>query len=73
MINLERFINDLNDENLNEMKKINMPFEWAYNEYLELLKDDPNLEVNNGVKEIIIEYLNGLLYKEFNKYELDWE
>lgn len=75
MINIEEFKNVLNDENLKEMEKLNMPIDWAYREYQNLLSDnnDETVEVNKGVKTIINDYINGLLYKEFNKFEMDWE
>jgi len=75
MINLDEFKNALNDKNLKEMAKINMPLEWAYKEYQNLLNEniEENIEVNKGIETIINDYLNGLLYKEFNRYELDWE
>lgn len=75
MINLDEFKNALNDKNLKEMAKINMPLEWAYKEYQNLLNEniEETIEVNKGIETIINDYLNGLLYKEFNRYELDWE
>ena len=75
MINLEEFKYQLNEENLKEMEKLNMPIEWAYKEYQNLLADNnnENIGVNKGVKTIINDYINGLLYKEFNKFEMDWE
>ena len=65
----------LNEENLNEMNKLNMPIEWVYKEYqlLDEIINGEDIEVNKGVKSIINDYVNGLLYKEFNKFEMDWE
>ena len=76
MINLDEFKNQLNEEILSDMEKLKMPIEWAYKEYQNLLSDNTNnnsIEVNTGVKTIINDYINGLLYKEFNKFEMDWE
>ncbi len=75
MINLDEFRNVLNDKNLKEMAKLNMPLEWAYKEYQNLLNENigETIEVNKGIETIINDYINGLLYKEFNRYELDWE
>lgn len=75
MINLDEFKNVLNDKNLKEMAKLNMPLEWAYKEYQNLLNENigETIEVNKGIETIINDYINGLLYKEFNRYELDWE
>ncbi len=75
MINLEEFKNVLSDKNLKEMAKLNMPLEWAYKEYQNLLNENTGetIEVNKGIETIINDYINGLLYKEFNRYELDWE
>ncbi|HBB29704.1 MAG TPA: hypothetical protein DC000_10770 [Clostridiales bacterium] len=75
MINLDEFKNVLNDKNLKEMAKLNMPLEWAYKEYQNLLNENTGetIEVNKGIETIINDYINGLLYKEFNRYELDWE
>ncbi len=75
MINLDEFKNVLNEKNLNEMARLNMPLEWAYKEYQNLLNENigETIEVNKGVETVINDYINGLLYKEFNRYELDWE
>ena len=76
MISLDDFKSELNEENLKEMEKLTMPIEWAYKEYKNLLEESTNdeaIEVNKGVKTIINDYINGLLYKDFNKYEMDWE
>ncbi|GEM_PF-2004057 len=75
MINLDEFKNVLSDKNLKEMAKLNMPLEWAYKEYQNLLNENTGetIEVNKGIETIINDYINGLLYKEFNRYELDWE
>ena len=76
MINLSEFKDAINEENLKEMKKLGMPVEWAYKEYLELLEehnDENTIDINEGLKIIINEYINGLLYRNCNKYELDWE
>ncbi len=76
MIKLDEFKQLINEENLDEMKKLQMPAEWAYKEYINMLDEKADgevVEVNEGVKAIINEYIEGLLYREFNKYELDWE
>lgn len=75
MISLTEFKNELNEENLKEMNKLEMPVEWAYKEYQlldEVIRGEEK-DVNKGVKTVINDYMNGLLYKEFNKFELDWE
>ena len=76
MINLDEFKSKLNEESLKEMAKLEMPIEWAYKEYQNLLNENTSgeaIEVNNGVKTIINDYMNGVLYQAFNKFELDWE
>lgn len=76
MKSLEEFKNSLNEENLNEMKKLSMPLKWAYDEYQALLNDNSAediTDVNQAVKSIINDYINGLLYREFNKFEMDFE
>ena len=75
MISLNEFKNELNEDNLEEMNKLNMPIEWVYKEFqlLDEIINGEDIEVNKGVKSIINDYVNGLLYKEFNKFEMDWE
>lgn len=75
MILLEEFKNMISEENLVEMKKLDMPIKWAYKEYIDIMREEKleEYDVNTGVKRIVNEYIDELLYRENKKYDLDWE
>ncbi len=74
MIKLEDFKKLINEENLKNMNNLKMPFEWAYNEFLEIIDTEAVLtseEINVEVNNIINDYMNWMLKSDFSKYELE--
>ena len=71
-ISIEEFEKLIPDESKNEMKKLDMPLEWAYKEFLDLIRFD-DYDVADGVKQVIIGYLDELMILEANKYDYDVE
>ncbi|QSX06827.1 hypothetical protein JYG23_05090 [Sedimentibacter sp. zth1] len=75
MILLEELKNSLNEENIAEMKKLEMPFEWLLRECNEMVEEQKivNYNINDIVKEVINEYMGQLIFRENRKYDLDRE
>lgn len=71
-ISIEEFEKLIPDESKNEMKKLDMPLEWVYKEFLDLIRFD-DYDVADGVKQVIIGYLDELMILEANKYDYDVE
>lgn len=67
-ITLEEFKKSIPEDSKNEMERLDMPVEWLYKEFLDLIRfDDYNLE--DGIKQVIIGYLDELMINADGKYE----
>jgi len=71
-ISIEEFEMLIPEESKTEMKKLDMPLKWAYKEFLDLIRFD-DFNVEDGIKQVIIGYLDELMILEANKYDYDVE
>lgn len=78
-ISFDDFKNEITQEMLCELTKMNISYNRAYSIFLDILKESEAGDVDDIgnmesiIRNIIIEYTDEILANEFDKYDSDWE
>lgn len=67
-LTLEEFKKSIPDDSKKEMERLSMPVEWAYKEFLDLIRFD-DYDLKEGIRQVIIGYLDELMINADGKYE----
>lgn len=78
-MSFDDFKEAITSEMLNELTKMDISYNKAYRIFQDILKESDRKEtedigtMDSIVKNIILDYTDELLAKEFSKYDSDWE
>lgn len=78
-MNFDDFKNEITQDMLCELTKMNISYNRAYSIFLDILKEseaddlDDIGNMESIIRNIIIEHTDEILANEFDKYDSDWE